>query len=62
MLVIENRIVSYTPLCLKVVIEPFPNDFKGDLRSLGLGFLGSSLQLSHALSHPEGCLPVAKCK
>ena len=27
--VIENSVVSYTPLCLKVVIEPFPSDFKG---------------------------------
>ena len=27
--VIENRVVSYTPLCLKVVIEPFRSDFKG---------------------------------
>ena len=26
---IENRVVSYTPLCLKGVIEPFPSDFKG---------------------------------
>ena len=34
--VIENRVVSYTPLCLKVVIEPFPSDFKGGLRFLGL--------------------------
>ena len=33
---IENRVVSYTPLCLKVVIEPFPSDFKGGLRFLGL--------------------------
>ena len=35
--VIENRVVSYTPLCLKVVIEPFASDFKGGLRFLGLG-------------------------
>ena len=34
--VIENRVVSCTPLCLKVVIEPFPSDFKGGLRFLGL--------------------------
>ena len=27
--VIKNRVVSYTPLCLKVVIEPFPSDFRG---------------------------------
>ena len=34
--VIENRVVSYTPLCLKVVIEPLPSDSKGGLRFLGL--------------------------
>ena len=34
--VIENRVVSYTPVCLKVVIEPFPSYFKGGLRFLGL--------------------------
>ena len=26
---IENRVVSYSLLCVKVVIEPFPSDFKG---------------------------------
>ena len=36
--VIENRVVSYTPLCLKVVIEPFPSDLKGGLRFLGSSF------------------------
>lgn len=32
MMVIENRVVSYTPLCLKVVIsiiEPFQSEFGG---------------------------------
>ena len=38
LLVIEKRVVSYTPLCLKVVIEPFPSDFKGGLRFLGSSF------------------------
>ena len=34
--VIENRVVSYTPLCPEVVIEPFPSDFKRGLRFPGL--------------------------
>ena len=34
--VIENRVVSYTPICLKVVIEQFLTDFKGGLCFLGL--------------------------
>ena len=32
--------VSYTPICLKVVIEPFPRDFKGGLRFISLRLLG----------------------
>ena len=39
MLVLENRVVSYTPPCVKYVISsfvPYPSDFKGGLRFLGL--------------------------
>ena len=42
MMVIENRVVSHTPLCLKVVIsiiEPFQSEFGGGGGGGGLRFL-----------------------
>ena len=53
--VIENRVVSYTSLCLKVVIEPFPSDFKRGLRFLGLqsSVFGLRFQGSSFSRHPR---------